>query len=459
MSKVKVKILVAVAVIGLPLLLWARSSGPEPGYAGVPSEGTCAQAICHTGSLNPSGATVAISAAGGDSYTPGTPQVLTITINDPGNTAAGRRFGFQATVRASGSTTTQFGTLRATSTATFVYCAGTNVFIDFAEKTGATCAANRPFEYVQHSSPNTSGTFTFEWTPPSGGTGNAIIYVSANSANGNGQSTGDRIITATKTITPATTAPRPSINTGGVVSVLNYGGSPTTAPGGWIEIYGANLSATTRQWAGSDFNGNNAPTALDGVSVTIGGQPAFVFFISPGQLNVQTPKIPAGPSILTVKTANGTSDNYTLQVADRSPGLLAPASFKIGNQQFIANIHPDTTASSTIFYGAPNLIQGLPFRALAPGQVFLLYGIAMGTVTPNIDPGIIVGQANALPNVILMAGNTTLQTNYAGLAGGFIGLYQFNVVVPDIPNGNYPLTGSIGGVPLPSGLFISIQRP
>src|SRR6185437_5184541 len=39
--------------------------------------------------------------------------------------------------------------------------------------------------------------------------------------------------------------------------------------GSWIEIYGSYLAPDTRSWAGSDFNGINAPTSLDGVSVTI----------------------------------------------------------------------------------------------------------------------------------------------------------------------------------------------
>ena len=41
------------------------------------------------------------------------------------------------------------------------------------------------------------------------------------------------------------------------------------------------------------------PTSLDGVSVTIGGKPAYVSFISPGQLNVLAPDVPAGPITVT----------------------------------------------------------------------------------------------------------------------------------------------------------------
>ena len=57
----------------------------------------------------------------------------------------------------------------------------------------------------------------------------------------------------------------------------------------YLEIFGENLSSTTRTWDGADFNGPNAPTSLDGVSVTVNGKPAFVFFISPTQININLP--------------------------------------------------------------------------------------------------------------------------------------------------------------------------
>ncbi|HMD49733.1 MAG TPA: hypothetical protein VKG79_11570, partial [Bryobacteraceae bacterium] len=65
-----------------------------------------------------------------------------------------------------------------------------------------------------------------------------------------------------------------------VVSASGFGGFPAVAPGTWVEIYGTNLAPDTRSWASSDFVGNNAPTLLDGVQVMIGGQKAFIDYIS-----------------------------------------------------------------------------------------------------------------------------------------------------------------------------------
>jgi len=81
----------------------------------------------------------------------------------------------------------------------------------------------------------------------------------------------------------------PNISTGGIVTAAAYAGSNQIAPGTWIEIYGQNLAPAAREWAGADFAGTTAPSVLDGMRVTVSGLPAYVRFISPGQVNVQVP--------------------------------------------------------------------------------------------------------------------------------------------------------------------------
>ena len=143
-----------------------------------------------------------------------------------------------------------------------------------------------------------------------------------------------------------------------MVSAGAFGGFPSAAPGSWVEIYGSNLSATARGWAGSDFNGVNAPTALDGVRVMVGGQAAFVDYVSAGQVNAQLPSnVGTGPQQMTVSNANGTSAAYTLMVNALQPGLLAPESFKIGGRQYVVAQFADGT-----FVLPPNSIAGLATR-------------------------------------------------------------------------------------------------
>src|SRR5262249_1017735 len=106
----------------------------------------------------------------------------------------------------------------------------------------------------------------------------------------------------------------PAINTNGVISADAFGVYPTSAPGAWVEIYGLNLALTTRNWFDSDFNGTSAPTTLDGVSVTVDGQPAYLSYISPGQVNALIPStVTAGAKSLVLKNAIG-SNTYTIQL-------------------------------------------------------------------------------------------------------------------------------------------------
>ncbi len=74
-------------------------------------------------------------------------------------------------------------------------------------------------------------------------------------------------------------APAPTVN--GVVSASRFGGFTTVALVPGLRSMGRAWRPDARSWTGADFQGNNAPTSLDGVAVTIGGQKAFVDYISP----------------------------------------------------------------------------------------------------------------------------------------------------------------------------------
>ena len=48
---------------------------------------------------------------------------------------------------------------------------------------------------------------------------------------------------------------------------------------------------------------------------------------------------------------------------------------------------------------------------------------------------------------------------FAGLVGGFLGLYQFNVVVPQVPaSDSTPVVFSLNGTPEPQHLVIAITN-
>src|ERR1019366_7842977 len=109
---------------------------------------------------------------------------------------------------------------------------------------------------------------------------------------------------------------------GGVLTASAFGGFRSIAPGTFIEIYGSNLAANSRSGNGADFNGLNAPTSLDGTTVTIGGQSAFVGYINPGQVNVLVPSnVATGVQQITVTAATGTSAAYPVIVNPTAAGM------------------------------------------------------------------------------------------------------------------------------------------
>jgi uncharacterized protein (TIGR03437 family) len=70
----------------------------------------------------------------------------------------------------------------------------------------------------------------------------------------------------------------------------------------------------------------------------------------------------------------------------------------------------------------------------------------------------VVGQSNSIPGLAIRFGQTPAATTFAGLAPGFVGLYQFNFVVPDVPDGDVQINVSVNGVPLSQTLFLTVRR-
>ena len=245
----------------------------------------------------------------------------------------------------------------------------------------------------------------------------------------------------------------PAISNGGVISASGFGGFSSIAPGTWIEIYGSNLAADTRQWAGSDFTGVNAPTSLDGTKVTIGGQPAFIDYISPVQVNALVPSnAPTGLQQITVTTPQGTSAAYNVTVNAAEPGFLAPSSFTIAGIPYAVALFSDGA------YALPvGSIAGITSRPAKPGDVITLYGVGFGPVTPAIAAGQLVQQLNSLALPLQMSlGGVPAIPSYYGLAPGFTGLYQFNLTVPNLSAGNAALTFTLGGTAGIQTLYIAI---
>ena len=235
-----------------------------------------------------------------------------------------------------------------------------------------------------------------------------------------------RIRKLTRNAAPATTTP--SIER--VIMSKAFGGASAVAPGSWVEIYGTNLASVTREWTPADFDGDAAPVSLDGVYVTIGGVHANVAFISPAQVNIVIPS-DAAPGEQEVVLMRGTASSapYRVQVKATQPGLFAPADWNAGGTQYVAALLPDQST-----YVLPGGVRtDVPSRPAHKGETITLYGTGFGSVTPYVKAGDVPRQATWLNLPVRFSfGDIPATVSSAGLVPGTIGLYRFDVVVPNV---------------------------
>jgi uncharacterized protein (TIGR03437 family) len=236
-----------------------------------------------------------------------------------------------------------------------------------------------------------------------------------------------------------------------IASVVNAAGfQPGLVANSWVTIQGTNLSPQTDDWSHSIVNGA-LPTALDGVSVTMGGKPAYVYYISPGQLNVLAPNLPAGPVTVTVTTPGGTSSSFTTMMS-----LYGPAFFLWPGNQVVATRQDYSYAvKAGTFAGAATV-------AAKPGDVLILWATGFGPTMPAAPLGVSVpasgGYSTASAPTVTI-NNTPALVYGAALAPGSAGLYQIAIQVPTtLADGDWPIQATIGGTLSPTGIVLSVAH-
>lgn len=226
------------------------------------------------------------------------------------------------------------------------------------------------------------------------------------------------------------------------------GENPVIAPNTWVEIKGQNLSKTgdTRTWATSDFTGNQLPTKLDGVSVTVNGKNAYVYFISPAQINILTPPdAMQGPVTVQVTTGAGTSAPYTAQAQP-----LSPSFFVFNGGPYVAATHVGGA-----YIGLPSLYPGLTTPA-KPGETVVLYANGFGPTSTAVVSGSEAQSGSLSPLPVITIGGIQAAVQFAGLVAP--GEFQFNVVVPpNVPSGDNAITATYNGADASPAAMITIQ--
>jgi uncharacterized protein (TIGR03437 family) len=118
----------------------------------------------------------------------------------------------------------------------------------------------------------------------------------------------------------------------------------------------------------------------------------------------------------------------------------------------VAAQHPDYSA-----VGAANLLPGATTTPAKPGETILLYGTGFGPTNPPLPTAQLVTTAEPLANPVQISiGGVTVTATFAGLVSP--GVYQFNVPVPNLPNGDAAVLATIGGVATQTLVSVTVQQ-
>ena len=237
----------------------------------------------------------------------------------------------------------------------------------------------------------------------------------------------------------------PSFTSADVVNGASFAAS--IAVNTWTSILGGGLASTTRGWAGTDFTGSKLPTVIDGVSVTVNGEAAYVSYVSPMQLNFLTPTdTAAGPAQIQVTNNGEISAAVTVNFQS-----TAPAFFWLTGNKYIAATHANGALT-----GPTSLISGVT-TPVVPGETIALYGNGFGVTSPAAPNGSVLTSPLPLAtNPTVSIGGVSATVTFAGLVGS--GLYQVNVVVPaSLPAGDAAVVATVGGQQSQANAFLSVQ--
>jgi uncharacterized protein (TIGR03437 family) len=222
------------------------------------------------------------------------------------------------------------------------------------------------------------------------------------------------------------------------------------APNTWVEIKGSRLAraGASRIWQPADFAGNKLPAQLDGVSVTVNGRSAYVYYISPTQINILTPPDALPAEALVVVTNNGVaSASFTALALP-----LSPSFFVFSDELHVAAIHQDGTLVGTASFSVP----GFTFSPAKPGEIISVYANGFGSTSIAVAGGSLTqgGTLSPLPAITIGGKNATVQ--FAGLISP--GLFQFNVIVPDsVSQGDQIVKATYNGTSTQPGTLLTIH--
>ena len=217
------------------------------------------------------------------------------------------------------------------------------------------------------------------------------------------------------------------LSTGALAISNAASGNPNAlAPGAIASLYGSGLAIST-----ATANSFPVPASLGGASIAVNGLAAPIFYASPSQINFQIPfETAAGTASVSLTVNGAVAGTAVVPIQNIAPGLFT---------------EPGGGAAALNQDGSVNF----PGRPATAGSEIAVFLTGLGPVEP------VVGTGAAAPASLLSTTKSAVSAfigympapvKFAGLAPGFAGLYQVNLIVPQLPGGQYSLQVSIGGV-------------
>ena len=223
----------------------------------------------------------------------------------------------------------------------------------------------------------------------------------------------------------------PSFTSAGVVNGASFKGP--VAPGSIVSIFGSNLGAT------ASAQQLPLPSMLGGVCITANQSSVPLFYTSPTQINAQLPaELATGRVTLTVRSRDTArvSSSIAVQVNAAAPGVFTMSAE--GRTQ-AALFHAEDFAPVT------------PKNPGKRDKDLILFATGLGRVIPAVASGAAASDkplSATSQEVTVTIGGHGMIVSYAGLAPGYVGLYQINLRVPGdrVQGDSLPVVVTIGGV-------------
>jgi uncharacterized protein (TIGR03437 family) len=222
------------------------------------------------------------------------------------------------------------------------------------------------------------------------------------------------------------------------------------SPGMIAEMFGANLADASLMMCSA--SNSVLPTTCNGVSISVNGKAAPLYYTSPTQISFQIPVDVSGTSAaiqLTRQTGGQTlqSSTFNATLAPTAPGLFTIYSGSLNLVTALDSSGSQITASN-------------PAR---PGDTVTIYGTGFGATNPVVASGS-VSPATPVPvtaSVTATVGSKSAVVVFAGLVPGETGGENLiNLKVPDGLNaGTAPVVVTVGGVNSQTGALLPVAGP